>query len=719
MANSTGKQFSRHEATPIAVDLRRFFHTAFERSGLLLLVVAGTLALGYYQSANVTPVYRSNAVLQIVDDFEDSIEDVMQLRRLMSRNRPDELNTIAQSITHQEFLKEVVEARQWHLNPEFSGATTNQVSVDAMAAMLQGIVQPVVRYDTFFLDVFATHPNPEVAQKIATGVAEAFSKYHLRRRIESAKEVSGYLVKEAEDLKLKIETADREILAYKKENNTVSFEDQKNNVAEEVNVLNQQYLQAKSQRVQLESDLAEIKRLGTNSTEIAKLPSVQSAETVAKAKQLLSDQVAKVAALERVFKAKYPKLIDAKRELADRQVALGDAILEAAEYVEAAYGAELARETSLQRALQETEQEALRIQDLAIHYDILLRDRNTDQAVYESILRRIREAGMTEDFKKGRIEFVEAAALPKGPANPGVKARLIIYAVVGGVLAGCLLLVFYLMDSSIKTVDEAEAYFGVPVLGAIPAGDTKGKADSRRIMEKEPQSRCAEAFRSLRTSIALLGPAEERKLIAFTSADPGEGKSFACSNLAIAEAVQGRRTVLVDLDLRRPTVTDSWDIDRDVPGVTNVLRGEKNLDEVIRPTGVDSLSLLSAGPLVPNPAEQLASPRTKEMIEELTSRFDLVMLDTAPVNAVSDTLSLLPHVDVVAVIVKSGKTPRKGVARCIEMISRAGIKVDGTVLNFLPTQAGYGYYYYYQSRDAYGAEGVYGSGEKTSKRQRS
>ena len=146
MANSTGKQFSRHEATPIAVDLRRFFHTSFERSGRLLLVVAGTLALGYYQSANVTPVYRANAVLQIVDDFEDSIEDVMQLRRLMSRNRPNELNTIAQSVPHQEFLKEVVEARQWHVNPEFSGATTNQVSVDAMAAMLpQGL--PVLGLD--------------------------------------------------------------------------------------------------------------------------------------------------------------------------------------------------------------------------------------------------------------------------------------------------------------------------------------------------------------------------------------------------------------------------------------------------------------------------------------------------------------------------------------------------------------------------------------------
>ena len=712
MAGSKNNESHLGQGGTLAIDVRRFFQTGFERAGLLLMVVVAVALYGYMQSMKVKSVFTARASLRVVNESESSVEDVMGFRRAMMMQQPKELNTFAQSVSQREFLAELVDRHQLHLDPRFVGSSTNSMSSEQAVDNLQRMLRSDIRLNTLFLDVYATHSLPEVAQFVATTVAEEFVAFNLRRRVTAAKDLSKYLVTEAEQLKTKLEKADRAILDYKKQNDTVSFEDQKNSVSEEVNLLNQQYLQSKAERVQLESDLAEIRRLKDDVKTISRLPSVQSAPPVLQAKRLVTEQEGKVGALERVFKPKYPKLIDAKRELIDRRAVLDQAILEAVEFVDAAYSTESAREVSLQTALKETEKEALRVQELAIQYDIMVRDRNTDQAVYEAILRRIREAGMTDDFKRSRIELVESASLPASPSNAGVKARVSLYAIAGLCLACCMLLVFYFMDSSIKTVDEAEAYFGVPVLGAVPAGSGKNGSGSRRIMEYEPNSTCAEAFRSLRASIELLGPLEEKKLVAFTSADPGEGKSFACSNYAIAAAVQGRRTLLLDLDLRRPTVMESWEMDPECLGVSNVLRGDKTLDEAIQESPIESLSILPAGPLLPNPAEQLAGQRAKAMIAELRDRFDLVVVDTAPINAVADTLSVLPLVDVAAVVVKSGKTPRKGVARCLEMIARAGTKVDGTILNFLPVQAGYGYYYYYRSRDSYAADGVYGSKKK-------
>ena len=550
-----------------------------------------------------------------------------------------EINTIADEVEHYEFLRSVVEGHQLHVDAGFLGGATNSMSVEAATTYLGAIVSSENRFSTLLVDVSATHTDAHVAQRLASIVARDFVDFRLKQRVNSAKDVNKYLINEADELKTRIEAAEREIQAYKKTHSTVSFDDIQGQGVDEVGVISAEYMLAKKGRLQLEADLAQIRLLGSDISRIALLPSIQKDSSVEEMKQRIAEQQAEVSKLERIFKPKYPKLIQANLLLSDIESAFEKLIGDVSNSVAIAHQVAVDREQSLLVAVKEAEASALLTQDLAIPYNILVRDRNTDNAIYESVLRRIKEAGLSEDFKDNLVQFVDAARVPQKPSGGNWVVTLMAFVVVAIVLSFVIVVGFYLADSSIKTVDECEAYLGVPVIGSVPMNPDRVDAQSRRVALSAPHSKCSEAFRSLRTSIRLLGPESERKIVVFTSADPGEGKSFACSNYAITEAQQGKRTLLIDLDLRRPTIGKSWELKEDSPGVTSILVEGASLDSVVQKGPIEKLYFLTAGPLVPNPAEQLGGERALQLIEEAGREFDRIVIDTAPVNAVSDTLS--------------------------------------------------------------------------------
>ena len=225
----------------------------------------------------------------------------------------------------------------------------------------------------------------------------------------------------------------------------------------------------------------------------------------------------------------------------------------------------------------------------------------------------------------------------------------------------------------------------------------------------EPSSLTAEAFRSLRTVLGL-HDASGRQLVLFTSAAPAEGKTFCSINCAVALAQQGYRTLLVDADLRRPSVATTFARDPKAPGFTNFLAAETSLAAAIQGTGVVNLSLLTAGTRVSNPAELLSNAKLAGLfLDPALAAFDRVVFDTAPVNPVSDALSLVKHVNLVCLVVHAGKTPAKAALRARGALTAAGAEEVGTVLNRLPRHGGADCFYHYTA--AYGSPGVYGATE--------
>ena len=265
------------------------------------------------------------------------------------------------------------------------------------------------------------------------------------------------------------------------------------------------------------------------------------------------------------------------------------------------------------------------------------------------------------------------------------------------------------LDNSIKSVDHAERAFGLPVLGAIPKNKLVTDGKGRLFITDDPQSLCAEAFRSLRASLGLLGRDEDRKVVLFTSAVPSEGKSFTGANYAVAHAQQGKKTLIIDLDLRKPSLSETFGLASNMIGATDVMLGREAFEKAVQTTRFENLFLMTAGKMVPNPAELLAGPWAKQLIEEATKRYDKVVLDNAPVNAVSDTLLICKEAQTICLVMHARRTPIRAVSRALEMLRRAGGKPSGVVLNFLPGSAGAGYYYYYSGDKYYGSKGVYGA----------
>ena len=270
------------------------------------------------------------------------------------------------------------------------------------------------------------------------------------------------------------------------------------------------------------------------------------------------------------------------------------------------------------------------------------------------------------------------------------------------------------LDRSVKTVDQAEETMGLAVLSAIPEIKDIKKYSSVLIAAENAKSAGAEAFRSLRTSLRMLGREEDRRTFLFTSALPEEGKTFCAANYGLCLAQQGWRVLLIDGDLRRPAVERAIvGKESHGPGVTDYLTGQKKLDEIIRPSNRENFFYISAGTTAPNPAELLAQRNFDLLMDEALLSFDRVIVDSAPIHAVSDTLVMLNRIQTICLVIRACKTPAKSSVRAIQMLQKAHALPAGIVLNRLPRRRGpagyYDPYYDYSYQGRYSEKGVYGT----------
>jgi capsular exopolysaccharide synthesis family protein len=356
--------------------------------------------------------------------------------------------------------------------------------------------------------------------------------------------------------------------------------------------------------------------------------------------------------------------------------------------------------------LLQQEGKSLDLGRLAIEYETLLRAVDSDTALYQSVLNRMNETKVTEDMDPGSIRVITSSATPTTAAKPRKKFILALALLAGAMVGGAVSLGRIAVDRSLRTVDQAEDCLGLTTLSSIPVDPAVMAREAELPILREQHGAIAENFRTLRTALHLLGPQRERRVFLFTSAVPGEGKSFCAANLAIAMAQQGLRTLLIDADLRMPALQNLFFDESPHIGVADILQGRAKLQEAVRVGHEGRLSILTAGMRSKRPAELLATGGFAQLLADATANYERVVVDTAPVNAVSDTLLLVGNVDSVLLVVRAARTPRKAVLRARDKLKEAGAPLDGIVLNQLPRRNMGGYYYY--STGPYG-EGVYGA----------
>ena len=469
----------------------------------------------------------------------------------------------------------------------------------------------------------------------------------------------------------------------------------------------------------------------------------------------VSQVEAALATLAQRYKEKHPRMLAARAALTETRSALKATVLQQPAVLKNAIEQARATEESMRTAAGDQEKAALALNKASIGYSELARQADTDRALYESVLRQIKETDLTKGTKTNAVSVIEHSPLPGAPVSPN-PMKTIALGLLGGIAAG-LATIFGMnaLDRSVKTVDQAETTFGLPVLAAIPEisqkestgpqqnGETPAGTSSYRLVAEAPEGPAAEAFRNLRASLSLLGPETERKVFLFTSALPNEGKSFTSANYSLSLAQQGHRVLLIDGDLRRPSLhkifrevgptgSDAAKTNKEEEhGIVDYLVGEVALADAVRavsardvdiigtksssPGGTvtatgGQLSVLAGGRRAPNPAELLSGHTFAQLVAEAAQAFDRVVIDSAPVLAVSDTLLMTPYVQSVCMVVRAKRTARNAVQRAVMLLAGTGGRPAGVILNRLPRNRGTDYYYYYASHGYGAGEGSYTGG---------
>jgi tyrosine-protein kinase Etk/Wzc len=364
------------------------------------------------------------------------------------------------------------------------------------------------------------------------------------------------------------------------------------------------------------------------------------------------------------------------------------------------------RISSLDARINELRRELEKYPSLDAQEQRLAAEVQTAQQLYATLLGELQRARIAESSESGYVTVIDQAVQPFAPVSPNRRRIFLTALIFGAILGVGAAVVLENLDDSVKSPDEVREHFGLPVVGTIPGikdsdlPSENGVEVARRLATHfDPRSPVAEAYRSLRTNLAFARAKEEMRVLVLTSPGPADGKSTTVANLAITFAQQGQRTLLVDGDLRRAVLDKMFKVPRS-PGLTDVLVGRAQLSDVIHSSEIENLSVVGSGPFPPNPSELLGSPTMKEVLRRAQADFDIVLIDSPPLLAVTDAAVLSTIADGAILVIRVGSTAKAAVRRAIAQLQTVHGNIVGAVLNDVDLRSGafsgsYGYYYYY------------------------
>jgi len=672
----------------------------FRRGLWLIAVIVCVVTAGTYAwLARQPKIYASRAVVQVEQEEAKVMGSKVEEVQSEKLEAEDYIQTIVQSLTSNSVMLRVAQMVGMDKDPTlFPGVQNGKIyNDDVIAAQVRNRVTVGLRRATRLIDIIAEDVNPERARDIAAAVVQAYLRQSFEQQFKTSSQATQFLQEQADKLKMKLEESERQLQAYKEQHNAVSLENSENIITEKLKDLNTRAIDAKNTRIRLESDLQMVRQIPPNDTDrMLQIGSVTAIQQVAESRAQIVTAEADLAALQKRYLQLHPKYIAAVTQIQRLKQSLQETLRNAGKILETQYASAKDAEDKLTALLQEQERAALDLSKLAIPYNTLQREVDSDRAMYDALNTRIRETSISTGIEKSPFHVVEEPLPGNHPVKPEMAKMLALAFVLSLAASVAIIITMDSLDETLRSVDQAEEFLGLPTLAVVPEEPVKGGSKISAFARSD--SRQAEAFRSLRASLSLLGNDEEaRRTFLVTSAVPSEGKSFSSLSLAQAFALDGHRTILVEADMRRPTLFKAYPAvaDRQTHGLTDLLSGNSALEEVVHRAPEENLSLLFAGRSAPSPAELLSGKAFDRVIQKLLMEFDRIVVDTAPINAVSDTLTMISAVQYVVLVVRPAKTGKRAIARACHMIEKAKGVMAGFVLNRANFKVGSGYYYYY------------------------
>ncbi len=711
------------------LDLRGYLEVLLARKWLILActLLVGVAALLY--TSRQPRIYQASGTIEYdpypVRPLGREVEDVADPLGNYWRTQ-EFFQTQNQILKSRALAERVVLRLGLHQNAGFNGVDERSgeefrgVSPEIAARRLQARITVTPIETTRLVSVAVTDFDPARAQLIANTLVDAYIEKTVEDRLGSTVTALDWLGTQLDALRTELNDAELALHQFKEDHHvlSVSLEDQRNLVAQEIQHFSDALTEIRSRRIALQARM-DVLNGATRPDPMEVHAPAASADTalVALRTRIHEAQQARASLAVR-YGEHHPELERATAELDTLRQQYRDEL----ERVTDTAAAELAEvrntEAGLRAALEKAHDSGLALNLREIEYTRLQRERQNKAQVYELVLQRATEADLTRMLQTTYVRVVDRALKPSSPISPSYRDNTGAGLGIGFVLGIGLTLLLHRLDRRLKTVAEVEN-FGVPVLGILPrfpdVVDVERAARVRRrkipaqgalhsptrdlLVHRQPSSPAAECCRSIRTNLTFMSVDDPIRTMVVTSGTPAEGKTTVLVSLAISLAQSGKKVLLIDTDLRRPQLHRAFDVDPSI-GITSVLAGEAKLRAAVVDTGVPGLSLLPVGPLPPNPAELLHSRPFTGLLEEIKESFDLALFDSPPANVVTDAAVIGPQVDAAVVVVKAGKTTRDSVRTTLKLLGDVATNVAGIVFNDVDLTARGGYAY---SRYGYGS----------------
>ncbi len=664
------------EASPLNLqDLLVIF-----REKLWVLLGCGLLGLAVtiYQLRHLPQIYTATAVLQIeprnrVLSFEPET--------MLATASETGTQTTLELFKSRPLLHDTVLHLGLQENPAFFKDTKSKLSSAEAIEALASCFWVKQRRGTQLLDITASHTSPEMAFQIANGVTDAFFRLGEGQRTATLRSTMSFLISEADRLKARLQKSEEALQSYREANNAVAVEEKQDTVTAALKTQANNLAVARANRIRLETDADDMERFNSNPAQLLTIASIAQHPAIASQRNQINELLSKIATLNTRYTDKHPKLIQSKQQLLDAENTLRRLTLQIPETVRSDLERAIATERNFERALKEQERQSLSLNRQSITYHTLVRDVETDRSLYESIVKRLKETDVERGIAAQNARILEAASLPLSP-DRHKKTRLLAIGLVGGLLAGgALVFGGYFLNSSWRSIEEIENATGLPVLASIPKQSGQHMEQPLSKLALQSQLLTLEAFRSLRTALHMNARRNGKNCFLFTSALPGEGKSFCSAGYALTLARQGVRTLLIDADLRRPFLAKHLLGDDQLPGLIEVLQQEISLTSAIHPTKTAGLDLLPAGIVQSDASELLTLTGIETLLTLSRELYDCIIIDCAPVLLVSDAILLSSAVDAVCTVVRYGVTPKNSLLRALHLLSDAGAPMEGVIFN--------------------------------------
>ncbi len=663
----------------------------------ILLFVAASMLATLVVCLRLTPIYESTAVVDVDRRMPTGILG-QEASQNVYNDAEEFLATQVKLIQSDAVLRPVVE--KYHLleyEDRSLPAHPRQSALRRQAPSFLRNLRITHPPRTYILLISYRSPDRQLAADVANAISNSYLEHTYNIRYKAAAGLSHFMEKQLEELRAKMERSSGALARFERELNIINPEEKVNILAARLLQINNEYTSAQGDRVRKEAAYKWMKDGSLEAGEVS-----PQRDTLRKLTEDYNQALQRFAGIKSRFGPKHPEYVTALAQVEEARQLLENTSRNISQRMEIDYRAALEREQMLEKAVKTTKEEFDQVNARSFEYQTLKREAEGDKKLYEELVRKIKEASINSAFQNNSVRIADAALPAYGPVFPRTRLYLVLTFMLSTLIAVGAAVLSDMLDETLRDPEQVALTLRANVVGTLPRVRTwrsqlspaplmitsGGDGGSGAVTTYE------DAIRTLRNSILLSSFSTSLRTVMVTSASPSEGKSTTAIYLAVAHAQQRKRTLLIDGDLRRPSVHKRFGMNG-VQGLSNVLTSEVGWrDVLVTPPDVPALDVLPAGSASPRHAADTLGAGLTRLLDEAYREYDFIVVDAPPLLGFPEPLQMASAVDGVIVVARAGHTSRKGVANVIATLSRIRANMIGVVLNEVHKQISDSYYYY-------------------------